>query len=79
MEQKSILIPVKNFVLFIFEQRIDKSIKLKIRIIKYMILYIVIKIIYITKTLKTIIIKHEDNTEYGAFMSRCINNHRYVL
>ena len=43
-----------------------------------MILYIVIKIIYITKTLKMIFIKHEDNTEYGAFMSRCINNHRYV-
>ena len=65
-------------MLFVFEQRIDKTIKLKIRIIKYMILYIVIKMIYITKTLKTIIIKHEDKIEYGAFMSRCINNHRYV-
>ena len=43
-----------------------------------MILYIVIKIIYITKTLKTIIIKHEDKIEYEALMSRCINNHIYV-
>ena len=43
-----------------------------------MILYVLIKIIYITKIVATLLIKYGDNTEYEAFMSKCKNKHRHV-
>ena len=63
---------------FTFAQRTNKTINLKIRIIKNMTLYVVIKIVHITKTVTLILIKYGSNTEYEAFMSRYIDKHIHI-
>ena len=43
-----------------------------------MTLYVVIKIVHITKTVTLILIKYGSNTEYEAFMSRYIDKHIHI-
>ena len=64
--------------LFNFAQRFNKNIKPKIRIIKNMILYVVITIVYITKMVKKILIEYGNNTEYEVFMSRLIYRYKHI-